>query len=209
MRYSTDEVRDIIAGSIQVATIQPIGHGNHSEAFCVNGEIVVKLPKHRKASNCLKTEMLVLRGLKDKLSLEIPNVLFTGVFRFRDEDFIYFASKKLHGRKLSRYEFLMLDPHTTAMNADIIAQFLRQLHAERNILPIKRRDHCLLHGDLSLNHLLFGPDHIVCGVLDFGDSRVGRPMSDFVYLLDDDDQEEFSAAFGNMVLDRYRSTAWG
>ncbi len=148
-----------------------------------------------------------MRGLEGKLSLEIPNVLFTGIFRSRDEDFTYFASKKLHGRKLLRNEFLMLDPQTTAMNADIIAQFLWQLHAERTILPVKRRDHCLLHGDFSLDHLLFGPDNIVCGVLDFGDSRVGKPMSDFVYLLDDDDQEEFGAAFGNMVLDRYRSVA--
>lgn len=96
----------------------------------------------------------------------------------------------------------MLDSLTAAMNADIIAQFLRQLHAERGILPVKRRDHCLLHGDFNLNRLLFGPDNIVCSVLDFGDSRVGRPMSGFVYLLDDDGQEEFGAAFGNMMLDR-------
>lgn len=125
------------------------------------------------------------------------------------KDFVYFGSKRLHGRKLSRSEFLMLDSHTFAMNADIIAQFLRQLHAEKDIFPIKRRDHCLLHGDFSLDHLLFGPDNIVCGVLDFGDSRIGMHMSDFVYLLDDNDPEEFDATFGNMVLDRYKSAAMG
>lgn len=90
MKYSTDKVRDIIKDSIQAATIHPIGYGNHSEAFCINEGIVVKFPKHRKASDCLKTEMRVLRGLDGKLSLAIPNVLFSGGFHFGKERFCIF-----------------------------------------------------------------------------------------------------------------------
>lgn len=44
-------------------------------------------------SDCLKTEIRILRGLEGRLSLEISNVLFTGVFRSKNEDFVYFASK--------------------------------------------------------------------------------------------------------------------
>lgn len=89
------------------------------------------------------------------------------------------------------------------LNAEIVAQFLYTLHNEKQVLPIKRKDLVLLHGDFSLNHVLFDDKNIVCGVLDFGDSRVGKPKSDFVYLLDDKDEEEFGVEFGKEVLEKY------
>lgn len=205
MKYSLAQAKKIIEKSIQVRSIECIGYGNHSEAFCVNGEIVIKLPKHRKAANCLKTEIQVLKGLEGKTDLNIPNVLFEGVFYNEDEKFVYFASKLLNGRKLSRKEFFSLDNKISVINSQLVAKFLYGLHHERQILPIKRYDFCLLHGDFSLNHLLFNEKNIVCGVLDFGDSRVGKPKSDFVYLLDDEDDEEFGLRFGEMVLKEYNA----
>jgi len=205
MKYSLDQVRGIVEKSLKIDSIEFIGNGNHSEAFCVNDQIVIKLPKHRKASDCLKTEMHVLRGLEQKTLLEIPNVLFEGTFNSGNEEFVYFASERLNGRRLSKAQFLKVDERTTALNAEIIAQFLFQVHSERQVLPIKRKDMCLLHGDFSLNHILFNDENIVCGVLDFGDSRIGKAKSDFIYLLDDEDDEEFGAEFGNLVLRKYES----
>lgn len=207
MKYSLEQVREIIKGSITINTIEFIGSGNHSEAFCVNNEIVIKLPKHREASDCLKTEMKVLRGLASKVRLDIPNVLFDGVFTVENEEFVYFASKRLNGKNLSKTEFLSLDGKILALNAEIIADFLYCLHHEKQVLPIKRKDFALLHGDFSLNHVLFNNENIVCGILDFGDSRVGKPKSDFCYLLDDEDGEEFGAEFGRMVQSIYESKA--
>ena len=161
MKYSPEIVKDIIKESIQINTIEFIGSGNHSEAFCVNNDIVIKLPKHRKASECLKNEMHVLRKLEPSVYLDIPNVLFDGVFSVGNEEFVYFASKRLKGKNLSKTEFLKLDERTTALNAEIIARFLLQLHNERHVLPIKRKDFCLLHGDFSLNHVLFNEENIV------------------------------------------------
>lgn len=205
MKYSAEIVKDIIKESIQINTIEFIGSGNHSEAFCVNNDIVIKLPKHRKASECLKNEMHELRKLEPSVYLDIPNVLFDGVFSVGNEEFVYFASKRLKGKNLSKTEFLKLDEWTTALNAEIIARFLLQLHNERQVLPIKRKDFCLLHGDFSLNHVLFNEENIVCGVLDFGDSRIGKPKSDFIYLLDDEDEDEFGADFGRLVLSKYQN----
>lgn len=205
MKYSLAQAKKIIEKSIQIRSIECIGYGNHSEAFCVNREIVIKLPKHRKASNCLKTEIQVLRGLEGKTDLNIPNVLFEGVFYNKGEEFVYFASNLLKGRNLSRTEFLSLDNKTSVINSQLIAKFLYDLHRERRILPVKRSDCCLIHGDFSLNHLLFNEKNIVCGVLDFGDSRVGKPKSDFVYLLDGEDDEEFGLSFGEMVLKEYKA----
>lgn len=203
MKYSLEQAKGIIEKSMPIHSIERLGCGNHSEAFCVNQEMVIKLPKHRKASNCLKTEMQVLRGLEGKTAVDIPNALFEGVFSAREEEFVYFASKRLHGRKLSKPEFLALDSRTTRANAEIIAKFLYHLHNEKQVFVIKRKDLCLLHGDFSLNHVLFDDQNLVCGVLDFGDSRVGKRMSDFIYLLDDEDEEEFGLEFGKMVLEQY------
>lgn len=44
---------------------------------------------------------------------------------------------------------------------------------------------------------------MICGVLDFGDIRVGKYKSDFIYLLDEED-DEFGIEFGNEVLKIYK-----
>lgn len=46
---------------------------------------------------------------------------------------------------------------------------------------------------------------MVCSVLDFGDSHVGDFQEDFLYLLDEEDEEEFGADFGREVLENYKS----
>lgn len=205
MKYSIEQAKDIISKSIQVKTIELIGYGNHSEAFCVNDEMVMKLPKCRKASDRLKVEMRVLQGLEQKMSLNIPNVIFNGTFFDGHEEFVYFVSKRLDGKKLSKADFLMLDEKTLFQNAEIIADFLYRLHNQKDIFSIKRKDLVLLHGDFSLNHILFNSENVVCGILDFADSRVGKFKSDFSYLLDDEDDEEFGANFGKTVLSIYES----
>lgn len=205
MKYSIEQAKDIISKSIQVKTIELIGYGNHSEAFCVNDEMVMKLPKCRKASDRLKVEMRVLQGLEQKMSLNIPNVIFNGTFFDGHEEFVCFVSKRLDGKKLSKADFLMLDEKTLFQNAEIIADFLYRLHNQKDIFSIKRKDLVLLHGDFSLNHILFNNENVVCGILDFADSRVGKFKSDFSYLLDDEDDEEFGANFGKTVLSIYES----
>ena len=209
MKHSLNQVENLVENFIEVSSIIFLGGGNHSEAFCINDQMVIKLPKHRKASDCLKTEIRVLRGLEGKTRLAIPNVLFHGVFPSGNQEFTYFVSKRLQGKKLSRAEFLKLNHQTTVLNAQRIAQFLYELHQEKQILPIKRKDLCLLHGDFSLNHVLFNEENTVCGILDFGDSRIGKAKSDFVYLLDPEDDEEFGVEFGEMVRSNYKKYTLG
>ena len=207
MKYTIEDVKKILANKLKVKSVAFLGAGNHSEAFCVNDNLVIKLPKHKKASDCLQVEMKVLEGLQNKLNLEIPNVEFKGKFKTGNEEFVYFVSKKLDGKKLSRAEFLKLNKSVKEKCATIIAKFLFELHNQKQILPIKRKDFALLHGDFSLNHVLFDDNNIPCGILDFGDTRVGKPMSDFIYLLDDEDEEEFGKEFGLQVLEKYNKLA--
>ena len=60
----------------------------------------------------------------------------------------------------------------------------------------------ILHGDFSLNHVLFENGEI-SGILDFADNYIGNYKNDFMYLLDDEDPEEFGEIFGEMVLKYY------
>lgn len=203
MKYTVEQVKQIIGNKIDIKNIEFIGAGNHCEAFCINGDFVIKLPKHKKASDCLKTEIKVLVDLQGKFELSIPNVLIQGKFNNNGQEFIYFISKNLRGKKLSQKDFLNLSKQTKENCADIIARFLFILHNQKQILEIKRKDFALLHGDFSLNHVLFNENNLPCAILDFGDARVGKPMSDFIYLLDEEDNEEFGKEFGLQVLKKY------
>ena len=203
LKYSEEFSKSIIEKYINVDSIKHIGSGNHSDAFVVNDNLVIKLPKHKKASDCLIDEMKVLRGLENRLSVNIPNVEFDGTFVSDSQNFVFFASKKINGSKLSRQKFISLPKKILNKNAEIIANFLVELHSQKHIIQIKRKDLCLLHGDFSLNHCLFDENNLICSVLDFGDTRIGKAKSDFVYLLDAEDDEEFGIEFGNKVLEIY------
>lgn len=203
VKYSEQFAKSIIEKYINVDSIKHIGSGNHSDAFVVNDNLVIKLPKHKKASDCLIDEMKVLKGLDNRLSVNIPNVEFYGTFVNEGQNFVFFASKKLNGSKLSRQKFISLPKKILNKNAEIIANFLVELHSQKHIIQIKRKDLCLLHGDFSLNHCLFDENNLICSVLDFGDTRIGKAKSDFVYLLDAEDDEEFGVEFGQKVLDFY------
>ena len=203
VKYSEQFAKSIIEKYINVDSIKHIGSGNHSDAFVVNDNLVIKLPKHKKASDCLIDEMKVLKCLDNRLSVNIPNVEFYGTFVNEGQNFVFFASKKLNGSKLSRQKFISLPKKILNKNAEIIANFLVELHSQKHIIQIKRKDLCLLHGDFSLNHCLFDENNLICSVLDFGDTRIGKAKSDFVYLLDAEDDEEFGVEFGQKVLDFY------
>ena len=61
---------------------------------------------------------------------------------------------------------------------------------------------CLCHNDFSCNHLLLDEDNRLCGVIDFGDSGIIDEYSDFIYLLEDS-EEEIGRVFGEDILRLY------
>lgn len=61
---------------------------------------------------------------------------------------------------------------------------------------------CLCHNDFSCNHLLLDNDNRLVGVIDFGDSGIIDEYCDFIYLLEDS-EEEISMSFGEDILKLY------
>ena len=61
---------------------------------------------------------------------------------------------------------------------------------------------CLCHNDFSCNHLLLDDNNKLCGIIDFGDSGIIDEYCDFIYLLEDS-QEEIGHEFGEDILALY------
>jgi len=61
----------------------------------------------------------------------------------------------------------------------------------------------LVHNDFSASNLLFNCDtKEVCGVIDFGDVAISDRDNDFIFLLEDS-EEEYGREFGKKVLEYY------
>ena len=205
-KYTPEEIRRHAERFFAVAGIEFLGAGNDCEAFCVNDAFVFKFPKHAKANRRLQNEMAFLRQIRDRLEVEVPNVLCDGTFDAGGDRFSFFASKKLRGETLTKAGFLALGPEKLERAAAKIAGFLKTLHG----MPVSTGlgAGVPLHGDFSLDHVLFWNGE-VSGILDFADTRTGKPEDDFVYLLDDADPDEFGRDFGEAVLRLYLDAGGG
>lgn len=62
---------------------------------------------------------------------------------------------------------------------------------------------CLCHNDFSCNHILLDHDNKFTGVIDFGDSGIIDEYCDFIYLLENSD-EEIGRQFGLDILYLYK-----
>lgn len=61
---------------------------------------------------------------------------------------------------------------------------------------------CLCHNDFSCNHLLINEKNKLVGIIDFGDAGIVDEYCDFVYLLENS-EEEIGLSFGEDILKIY------
>lgn len=61
---------------------------------------------------------------------------------------------------------------------------------------------CLCHNDFSCNHLLLDDNKKLVGIIDFGDAGIIDEYCDFIYLLEDS-EEEIGKDFGEDILQLY------
>lgn len=69
---------------------------------------------------------------------------------------------------------------------------------------LQRGSQALIHYDLSCNHIVLdGRQNTITGIIDFGDTAVADTDWDFMYLMEES-EEELGREFGEMVLQYYR-----
>ena len=81
---------------------------------------------------------------------------------------------------------------------DYIELFIKKI----NNTDIFNGKKCLCHNDFSCNHLLLDENNKLCGIIDFGDSGIIDEYCDFIYLLEDS-EEEIGQEFGEDIIKLY------
>lgn len=112
--------------SFKVNTIKLVGNGNDSNAYEVNGNIIFKFPKHKKASDNLDKEIEILQFLENKISCNIPKVLFIGKIK---DGYTFGGFSKINGVPLTKELYASLSSAEQDKLARDLALFLKELHA--------------------------------------------------------------------------------
>lgn len=101
---------------------------------------------------------------------------------------------------LEEYQLLK----TTIYNSltDIEKQYIENFMQRLDSTTIFDGKKCLCHNDFSSNHLLLDENNRLCGIIDFGDSGIIDEYCDFIYLLEDS-EEEIGPNFGEDILRLY------
>lgn len=101
---------------------------------------------------------------------------------------------------LEEYQLLK----TTIYNSltDIEKQYIENFMQRLNSTTIFDGKKCLCHNDFSSNHLLLDENNRLCGIINFGDSGIIDEYCDFIYLLEDS-EEEIGPNFGEDILRLY------
>ena len=85
---------------------------------------------------------------------------------------------------------------------DLEKQYIENFMYRLNKTTIFDDKKCLCHNDFSCNHILIDDNNQLKGIIDFGDSGIIDEYCDFIYLLEDS-EEEIESTFGMDVLSIY------
>lgn len=81
-------------------------------------------------------------------------------------------------------------------------EYIKKFFERLNNTTIFDDKKCLCHNDFSCNHLLIDNNKKLVGIIDFGDSGIIDEYCDFIYLLEDS-EEEIGKDFGEDILQLY------
>lgn len=135
--------------SINVNDIFVLGQGYDSIAYLVNHEYIFKQSKHMEARNNLKKEIQVLKYLKGKITLQIPDI------EYYSEEYCICGYRKIKGEKLTPTVYKKMNDNEKDKLAQDIALFLKEMHSvpfpdinelELNVIDDYKSDYLTLKG---------------------------------------------------------------
>ena len=144
--------------------------------------------------------------LYSTLSLEEKNQLKKDIANFlrsmHDLGYSDISSYTIDNKQNVLEEYQLLRDTIYDSLTDIEKQYIELFMQRLNTTDIFDGKKCLCHNDLSCNHLLLDDNNRLCGIIDFGDSGIIDEYCDFIYLLEDS-EEELGHEFGEDVLRLY------
>ena len=178
--------------------------GYDCEAYLINYKWLFKITRYEEGINKFRKEKLVLDYLKDNF-----------ISKVKVKDIVDFL-KRLHDLPINNFEsYVENDEDECKEDLKFLKKHLfknlsekEQKYIEELTLRVSKNDKfkkarkCLCHNDFSSKHIIINDRFVMTGVIDFGDSVVKEEYVDFVYLLEDS-EEEIGKAFGKKVLKAY------
>lgn len=135
---------------------------------------------------------------KENLKTDIANFLR----QMHDLDYTEISSYTIDNKEnvLEEYQLLKDTMYNdlTDIEKNYVEEFMKRLNAT-SVFDGKK---CLCHNDFSCNHLLVDDNNKFTGIIDFGDSGIIDEYCDFLYLLEDS-EEEIGPDFGLDILQKY------
>lgn len=113
-----------LAPDLQVDQIAPLGAGQNSRVLLVDGTWVFRLPKHDAAAAAMAGEVVLLRSLRGRLPLAIPDPIYP----VPGEASLGMGYRLLPGVPLSREDLSALPDVPRRDMAMALMAFLRALH---------------------------------------------------------------------------------
>lgn len=141
----------------------------------------------------------LLQEEKNQLKKDIANFLRL----MHDLDYSEISSYTVDNKQNVLEEYQLLRDTIYDSLTDIEKQYIESFMQRLNSTDIFDGKKCLCHNDFSCNHLLLDNNRL-CGIIDFGDSGIIDEYCDFIYLLEDS-EEELGHEFGEDVLKLYGS----
>lgn len=195
--------------NLKVNTISVMGSGYDSVAYLVNEEYIFKIKfsanKKKGYEKEIKGKFLTpkIYFAMSKEKQELLKKDIAGFLReMHDLDYTDISSYTIDNKQnvLEEYQLLRntLYDSLTNIEKEYIEEFMKLL----NTTTIFDGKKCLCHNDFSCNHLLLDNDNRLTGVIDFGDSGIIDEYCDFIYLLEDS-EEEIGPSFGEDIVRLY------
>ena len=122
--------------------------------------------------------------------------------QMHDLDYSEISSYTIDNKQNVLEEYKLLRDTIFDSLTDIEKQYIESFMQRLYSTTIFDGKKCLCHNDFSCNHLLLDDNNRLCGIIDFGDSGIIDEYCDFIYLLEDS-EEELGHEFGEDVLRLY------
>ena len=135
---------------------------------------------------------------KNRLKIDIAQILR----QIHDLDYNEIETHVIDNKQNVLEEYQLL--RTTIYDSlnDIEKQYIENFMERLNNTTVFDGKKCLCHNDFSCNHLLVDEENKLTGIIDFGDSGIIDEYCDFIYLLEDS-EEEIGSQFGLDILKIY------